>query len=100
MNPGICMAPATYAGVCSFSINTTDMSGGQKRDFARKCLVQFPCLGAEEHQSMGHEEGELMPNGPVRSTGAIIEVALTRGKRRSLAKEFNLTIQGPIRSND
>lgn len=97
-NPGLCMAPASYAGVCSFSINTTDMSGVQKRDFAQKCSVQFPCLGAGEQQSMDHDAKEPMPNGPVRGNGDIVTVALSRGKRTG-AGVINSTIQGPIRSN-
>merc|ERR1712032_688860 len=46
---GLCMAPATYAGHfegddCSFGIDTTGMTVAEKKSFAAKCSVQFPCL--------------------------------------------------------
>merc|ERR1711976_337847 len=43
--PGLCTAPATYAGDCGYSINTTGMTQNQKRAFAVKCVVAFPCRG-------------------------------------------------------
>lgn len=46
MNPGMCMAPSTYAGQCSFSVNTAGMGAEQKSAFARKCATRFPCLGS------------------------------------------------------
>merc|ERR1712083_1189376 len=43
---GLCVAPATYAGDCGFSINTSGMSSAQKSEFGEKCGVQFPCVAA------------------------------------------------------
>lgn len=41
---GMCMAPATYAGDCSYGIDTSGMTADQKKSFAAKCAVEFPCL--------------------------------------------------------
>jgi len=45
LNPGVCVAPTTYSGICSFSVNTSHMSTAEKSAFARKCAVRFQCLG-------------------------------------------------------
>lgn len=68
MNPGMCMAPATYTGICSFSVNTTGMTADQKAAFARKCAVKFPCLGlgAAAAAGAGSHNAGPMPDGPVR----------------------------------
>jgi len=41
---GLCMAPTTYAGDCSYGIDTSGMTESQKKSFAEKCSVTFPCL--------------------------------------------------------
>lgn len=67
MNPGVCMAPATYPGVCSFNVNTAGMTAEQKANFARKCATRFPCLGSQTAAAAGadgHSSGPL-PDGPV-----------------------------------
>lgn len=83
MNPGFCMAPPTYSGICSFSVNTSRMSSDQKASYARKCAVKFPCLA----HGMGSEAAEAaaaagagpeangtdtMPDGPVSLDGRIV----------------------------
>lgn len=72
MNPGICTAPATYAGICSFSVNTASMTVDQKSAFAQKCAARFPCLGAEDAGATGAVlpgGGEPLPEGPLDSAG-------------------------------
>jgi len=64
MNPGLCMAPMTYAGSCSFSVNTTAMSSEQKKMFAKKCGAAFPCSATNSAADQG-VEGNDMPDGPV-----------------------------------
>jgi len=41
---GLCIAPASYAGPCPYSIDTAGMAAGQKSAFATKCAVSFPCV--------------------------------------------------------
>lgn len=67
MNPSMCMAPATYSGICSFSVNTADMTAQQKADFARKCATRFPCLGSQASAAAGaaSERPGPLPDGPV-----------------------------------
>jgi CPW-WPC domain-containing protein len=40
---GNCVAPETYAGKCDYVVNMKGASADQKRAFAEKCFVQFPC---------------------------------------------------------
>lgn len=42
---GVCAAPATYVGSCSYEVNTTGMDEAQKRALAEKCSVEFSCVG-------------------------------------------------------
>lgn len=65
---GLCMAPATYAGDCGFSMNTTGMSAQQKRDIASKCETQFACAGAaNELPGESGARSDEMGNGPIDS---------------------------------
>ena len=50
---GLCIAPPTYAGECVYSVNTTGMTELQKKHFAAKCSVEFPCSGTS---LLRHEE--------------------------------------------
>lgn len=40
---GLCLAPASYAGDCGFSMNMTGMSQAQKSETGAKCGTEFPC---------------------------------------------------------
>lgn len=74
MNPGICTAPATYSGLCSFSINTGSMSADQKSAFAQKCAARFPCLGVGNSGAVGPvspKSPKPLPEGPIGSAGVI-----------------------------
>lgn len=42
-NAGACAAPPSYAGDCEFIVNTAGMNVAQKRAFALRCSVEFPC---------------------------------------------------------
>lgn len=68
LNPGMCTAPATYSGICSFSVKTADMSADQKSAFARKCAVRFPCSGSSTNaapaDAAAHNVNPL-PDGPL-----------------------------------
>lgn len=48
MNPGLCMAPPTYAGSCSFSVDTAPLSSAQRLAFGNKCAVKWPCAGPQK----------------------------------------------------
>lgn len=73
LNPGICTAPATYAGICGFSVNTSSMTSDQKSNFANKCAVKFPCLSLRGAASdAAHFPGPVMPDGQVDPTGDIV----------------------------
>lgn len=48
MNPGLCAAPPTYTGNCEFIANMSTMTVAQKRSFASRCSVDFPCSGGVE----------------------------------------------------
>lgn len=94
MNPGICVAPVTYTGVCGFSIDASSMTSDQKAAFARKCAVNYACTGAGSSspaQSAAHPEG-LMPDGPVgpasliAATGSLATVP--QKVRGDIAKMF------------
>jgi CPW-WPC domain-containing protein len=50
---GLCVAPATYAGSCGFSVNTTGMTANQKHDFAVKCETKFACTADSNGPSAG-----------------------------------------------
>jgi len=41
---GLCVAPASYAGPCSYSVKASGMSPSQKEAFGSKCAVSFPCV--------------------------------------------------------
>jgi CPW-WPC domain-containing protein len=43
LNPGVCVAPATYTGTCDFIADIGVMSPAQKRAFASQCSINFPC---------------------------------------------------------
>merc|ERR1712190_345239 len=74
---GLCVAPATYAGDCSFSVNTTGMSDVQKSALGFKCGVEFPCMGGGSGNDQGRSESESSssaesPSGPIEyETGRI-----------------------------
>lgn len=97
-NPSVCMAPVTYAGVCSFSVNTTLMTPLQKSLFARKCGVEFPCLGgvAVTASAIAADNAGLMPDGPVDANGGI----LTGTSTASEDSAFFLTRRIPRYSRD
>lgn len=73
MNPGMCMAPATYTGICSFSISTAGMTADQKAAFARKCAARFPCLdsGAAAPAGAAAHNASPIPDGAVDESGHI-----------------------------
>jgi len=82
MNPGLCTAPASYSGICSFRVNTSHMTANQKDIFARKCGVKFPCLApgsaaAASAASAAEENADLMLDGPVHD-GQIVAVMKIR----------------------
>lgn len=65
LSPGTCMAPATYAGVCSFSVNTTHMTMEQRAAFGAKCAVTWPCLSHGAAAAAGVEhKASIMLDGP------------------------------------
>lgn len=80
-NPGTCVAPVTYAGVCSFSVDTSHMSAEQKSAFAAKCAVSFGCLGSDSAgtgagagasaTTGGASDGGNARDGPVQISGGI-----------------------------
>lgn len=72
MNPGFCTAPPTYAGICSYGVNTTTMTLGQKRSFARKCGVQFPCASSIPNSAGALEPQSFLPDGPIDASGNVI----------------------------
>jgi len=107
MNPGICTAPTTYAGACSFSINTTHMTALQKGAFAQKCAIRFPCLSAATTAGAAKAavQQQLMPDGPIDLHGQISPVLQMRllheeasaaTDTRSTARMFRLHA-GPLR---
>lgn len=69
LNPGMCTAPATYAGACSFGVNTASMTADQRAAFGAKCAVRWPCSGSASNGSGAaatSHNGGFMPDGPVR----------------------------------
>jgi len=77
LNPGLCMAPVKYSGVCGFSVNTTRMTNEQKGAFAKKCAILFPCLGAAAAAAAAaaaERSAGMMPDGPVGPNGRILSV--------------------------
>merc|ERR1711915_321036 len=65
---GVCVAPLTYEGDCSNRINTTSMDYKQKRAFAEKCAVAFPCVREQNGQNAaGQDLPQLawIHNGPI-----------------------------------
>jgi len=42
----LCVAPASYAGECDYSVDTTDLTAAEKQTFASHCGVKFPCVGS------------------------------------------------------
>lgn len=73
LNPGMCMAPADYAGVCGFSVNVTQMTAEQRAAFGAKCAVSWPCLGARiSATAAATQQAGFMPDGPVASNGQIV----------------------------
>merc|ERR1712039_726138 len=62
----LCVAPIAYAGVCSYGVDTANMSEAQKRAFALTCSVQFPCVGSNVTvvASEGHSE-KVTEDGPI-----------------------------------
>lgn len=75
MSPGLCVAPTTYAGICSYSVNTSAMTLGQKQAFARKCGAQFPCEGPASANRPSIESQSMLPDGPIDDNGQIISSA-------------------------
>merc|ERR1712072_322493 len=74
MNPGICMAPVSYSGLCGFSLNTTRMTPDEKSAFAQKCAAKFPCLSpgaAALRTATSGKRASSMPDGPVDANGHI-----------------------------
>jgi len=110
LNPGICAAPVTYSGVCSFSVNTTHMTQEQKGAFARKCAVKFPCLGASAAAAVAasaERSAGLMPDGPVDFNGRIMsalqmpaapEDQLPLATARDITHMFRIP-SGPLRAD-
>merc|ERR1711997_750519 len=39
----LCVAPAAYAGDCSYGVDTSDMSNEQKEAWASRCGVRWQC---------------------------------------------------------
>lgn len=91
MNPGICTAPTTYPGTCSFSINTTHMTALQKHAFGQKCAVRFPCLSATATSETvaASAQQRLMPDGPIDLQGEIAPVLQTRLLHEEISTEAN-----------
>merc|ERR1712176_1689169 len=87
MNPGLCMAPSTYAGICSYSVNTSAMVWEQKRSYAQKCGANFPCLGnGLEAKSTSDQAHALLPDGPVADSGEVKGLELAAIASASHAK--------------
>merc|ERR1712232_443834 len=61
---GLCTAPPQYAGDCDFKINTTGMTAAEKKNFASKCSVTFPCAGEAPPPAASTGETSLK-NGPL-----------------------------------
>jgi CPW-WPC domain-containing protein len=108
---GLCMAPPTYAGDCSYSVNTTLMDETQKKSFAQSCALQFPCEGTSDgllkHPTTKRKS---LDNGPVDSqTGQIVgsrgyagvpvgESSETEGRLKRFQWRFQVP-SGPIASD-
>jgi len=81
----LCVAPASYAGECDYSVDTTDMTASEKQTFASHCGVKFPCAGsgavlagvsflASSSAAAAPQHLVLNPSGP--TTGREAEAAL------------------------
>jgi len=74
----LCFAPATYAGGCGYTVNTTLMTDIQKQAFAQQCVVQFPCVQQTAQKKVHMASHAQMPseNGPiVAQTGRVASPA-------------------------
>lgn len=90
----LCVAPATYAGDCGYSLNTTGMSAAQKQSFAAKCVVRFPC--AQVGSSFAAPEREsLRRNGPVSDEREVGHDELKQ-MNPALPKETFTVPSGPL----
>lgn len=74
---GLCTAPPTYAGDCSYSVNTTGMRDRQKLAFENKCSVPFPCLGRSTTNTAGTSvTAHLFEDGPIEfGIGRVVAAA-------------------------
>merc|ERR1712216_1112780 len=93
LNPGLCMAPSTYAGICSFSVSTSKMTAAQKAAFAAKCAANFQCLTSGPAVGAAEATQKLapMPDGPVSIDGqvAVAQTQIAGGTER-VEKAFHI----------
>lgn len=66
LNKGYCLASASYSGPCNFMIHTGDMTADQKKAFAAKCGVRFPCASSGSSSSSSSKGAGASQDGPVR----------------------------------
>jgi len=92
----LCVAPITYAGVCSYSVDMASMNEAQKISFASTCSVLFPCIGsnASDVSAEGYSE-KLQNDGPVpqASRKATLE---KNGLEAGIPKEWVVMPSGPL----
>merc|ERR1712228_5678 len=92
----LCVAPITYAGVCSYSVDTANMNEAQKRTFASTCSVRFPCMGMNTHDvsSEGHNS-KFQNDGPIPR--ACEKTTLGKnGLEAGIPKEWIAMPSGPL----
>merc|ERR1712176_1161154 len=84
----LCVAPITYAGVCSYSVDMASMNEAQKRSFASTCSVKFPCMATNTNRvpSEGYN-GKYQHDGPISQ--ANVEASLEKtGMEAGIPKEW------------
>merc|ERR1712232_1520974 len=89
--PGLCTAPVTYAGDCGYSINTAGMTRDQKREFALKCAVAFPCRGEDEiSEPISSEQNSavVMDDGPLGSQKKLSQNVPSNSQDDEFVKRF------------
>jgi len=97
----LCVAPATYAGDCSHSVDTTYMNDAQKKTFASNCVVKFPCqgTGTPQHSTTASQLGKMnLGNGPIQDGSEGIILEKKRMLHPGLPEEWFKMPSGPVDS--
>jgi len=66
----LCVAPATYAGDCSYSVDTSDLTEGQKEAWASRCSVRWQCAvpGSDDIIAKPGARVQKVEDGPVHQS--------------------------------